>query len=679
MWMLFLVTVVFALLTSLFSPTQKAKAGTFDDFDFPQIEDGSPVFYIAGRVRMNGPNLIWYGDFTSQKIKKRTGLFKKSVVGHKYFLGWQLGLCIGADVKLRKIWFGSDDPSWTGNTGELIGGNMKDLEAFGGADSGGGYDITFDFYEGNTTQDFNAYLVNKVVGDPVSAFRGLCYIVMRGYIGNATQLQNVSVELDRVPDPLALGARALIGTEGDVNPANVLYELLSNNFGALGVNPSKVNVASFIAGGIRFYDEDEGISISAGGNPTAISNMFQDILKQVDATMYEDPLDGQIYLKLIRDDYVIDDLPVLDQSNITQMSSYAINLWADTKNKVRVSYQDRTKNYEDRVAVAEDMANVAFQGSQSKPVNSDHKYVKRSAHANRIATRELAIYSTPLANIRAASFRFDLNLRPGTPVLLNYPEYQISNLVARVTKVDLGDLENNRLLLELTGDKFARSLAIYGAPSTSGWVQPSFKAANIVNAIVQESPRWFNVVQDGVQNPDAARIMALPAAANAAQLGFSLYARTTTETAYEQIISGGAFVAKGVTQTAYPQSYAFDTATGIELASIDAAEVLVAATTALIRSRGDNLIQINGEIMAFETVDLTGPLPKLKGIRRGLLDTTPVLHPIGSRVYWIEAENVGLREFASTATATTVLASNAVSGAQDDTTGVPVPVPGALP
>lgn len=110
MWVLFLVNLAFAVITSLLAPTQKVKAGSLDDFDFPRIDDGSPIFFVAGRVRIDAPNLIWYGDFQNKAIKKRSGLFKKSTVGYRYFLGFQLAIALGPNVVLKKLWFGGDEP-----------------------------------------------------------------------------------------------------------------------------------------------------------------------------------------------------------------------------------------------------------------------------------------------------------------------------------------------------------------------------------------------------------------------------------------------------------------------------------------------------------------------------------------------------------------------------------------
>ena len=169
MWIALIVAVGFFLLTQLMIPTQKAKAGTFDDFDFPRIDDGSPIYYIAGRVKVQSANLTWYGDFSSKPIKKKSGLFKKSVVGHRYFLGFQLCICLGPDVKLLKVWFGQEEPGFTGN---LTGGSftMKDENAFGGETGGGGYDLELTYYGGSGSQTADPYLQEHL--ERVPGWRG---------------------------------------------------------------------------------------------------------------------------------------------------------------------------------------------------------------------------------------------------------------------------------------------------------------------------------------------------------------------------------------------------------------------------------------------------------------------------------------------------------------------------
>lgn len=678
MWIALIVAVGFFLLTQLMIPTQKAKAGTFDDFDFPRIDDGSPVYYIAGRVKVESANLTWYGDFSSKPIKKKSGLFKKSVVGHKYFLGFQLCICLGPDVRLLKVWFGQEEPGFTGN---LVNGTftMKDENAFGGETGGGGYDLELAYYGGSATQTADPYLQEQL--PLVPGWRGLAYLVAHGYIGNSTNLQAMSMEVERVPDPLGLGAKAKIGTEGDVNPANVIYEMLTNNFGALGINPAKLKLESFLSAGDVFFDEDEGISVGFGGSISKIGDAFADILRQVDATMYEDPIDGMVYLKLLRPDYDVETLPELNASTIMDVASYAINLWGDTKNKVRVVFTDRSRDYKnDAVAVAEDMANIAFQDNEVKPATSEYPHIKRSAHAARKATRDLAILSTPIANIRLTSLRFDMGLRPGSPVKMAYGEYEIAQLVLRVKSVNIGALNDNKLVIELTSDKHARSLTIYGVPPPSMFGRPVLSAQSITVAKTLEAPIWFVRAQEDIVDVEAPRVMALPQRPSTTQQSYSLFAKAVGETTFEEIDPGVAFPEYGTLHAPYGQSYAYDTATGIELATLDEPDVLALATADQISATGDNLILVNDEIMAFETYELNGSgRYVLKGIRRGLLDTVPAAHTAGSKVIWLTADNVGQREFRPAQTAQVVLASNAPRGSQNATTGVQLAVPGVLP
>jgi hypothetical protein len=679
MWIALIVAVGFFLLAQLMIPTQKAKAGTFDDFDFPRIDDGSPVYYIAGRVKVDSANLLWYGDFSSKPIKKKSGLFKKSTVGYKYFLGFQLGICLGPGVKLLRVWFGQEEPGYV-NTGGNTGGSftMKDEDAFGGETGGGGYDLQCTYYSGSSTQTADPYLQEHL--DLVPGWRGLAYLVMHGYIGNSTNLQAVSVEVERVPDPLGLGPKALIGTEGDVNPANVIYEMLTNNFGALGINPVRLNVASFVNAGNIFFDEDEGISVGFGGSTGKIADAFADILRQVDATMYDDPVDGQVYLKLLRPDYEVSELPVLDASSIMEVASYAINLWGDTKNKVRVTYTDRSRNYKnDAVAVAEDMANIAFQGNEVKPSTSEYPHVKRSAHAARKATRDLAILSTPIANIRLTSLRFEMGLRPGSPVKMSYGEYEIEQLILRVKSVNLGDLTNNRLVIELTSDKHARSLTIYGVPGPSLFERPILSAQSITVAKTLEAPIWFVRAQDDIIDEEAPRVMALPKRPSGTQQAYRLYAKVAGEAAYEEIDSEVAYPEHGTLYASYPLSYDYDDTVGLELATLDEPDVLVEATVTQITQQGINLILVDDEIMAFETFETNGSgRYVLKGVHRALLDTVPAAHTAGAKVVWLTADNVGTREFAVGDDVSVVLASIAPRGSQNETTGVTMSVPGEL-
>lgn len=693
MFPLFLITIAFSILTQLLSSTQKVKRGSLKDFTFPQIADGDPLNFVAGTVKVEGTGLVWYGDFFTKKIKKDSGIMEfglvgsllpSQTIGYKYFLGWQLVICLGPNVRLKKVWFGTksgddeteaeeDDPNFTDPNdpkvptpiwqGDMGTGHIKctDLDAFGGDQGGGGYDLDIYFYGGESSQTTNAYLQSKIAGF-VPPYRGVSYAVVHGYIGNSTQLQNMTFEVERIYDPLGLGSVARVGSEGDANSANLIWELMTNNFGAASAPVSRLDEPSFLAAGHTLHDEDDGISLSVGGSPVQIKETVQDILKQIDGTLYDDPEVGKIFLKLNRPDYDIDDIPEIDESSIISVTNYTTNLWSDTKNRIRVKFEDRKKDYDDRTAIADDMANVAFQGGQVKGVNIDYPNIKRRDHANRVAVRDLNLYSTPITKMSVSTQRFSTKIRPGSVLKATYSPYKIGRIVFRVLKVSYGDLINNRLVLELAIDKFAKTTAIYSSP-VNYFARPYTGAVSIRDYILEESPRWFNLGQPNVRNPDASRVLLLPYKRNQAQQAYNLWGRVSGEPNFAILTDTADYSDYGVAYANIAQEY---DSTDIELASITDSDILTDITGDQIQDGGLNLLQIDNEIIAFETYSLNvSSRYVLSGVQRGLLDTTPAAHAVGARIAFMAVNHVGAREFPSTAAVQARIGSVAPTGQQN--------------
>ena len=88
---------------------EDARAATLDEFDFPTATEGRMQPLGWGTDKIAGPNVLWYGDLNTYPIVERvqTSMFntKRVTVGHQYYVGFQLGICLGPAV-LRKIWVG---------------------------------------------------------------------------------------------------------------------------------------------------------------------------------------------------------------------------------------------------------------------------------------------------------------------------------------------------------------------------------------------------------------------------------------------------------------------------------------------------------------------------------------------------------------------------------------------
>ena len=139
-------TVSFAI-SQLLAPEpdlENARAAGLDEFDFPTATEGRVIPLVWGTDRVDGPNILWYGNLRSYAITERveTSLFntKRITTGHWYSVGFQLGICLGP-AALRKIWVG-DELVWQGNK-TIDGDIVIDHELVRG---------TFTFYTGSKTQ-----------------------------------------------------------------------------------------------------------------------------------------------------------------------------------------------------------------------------------------------------------------------------------------------------------------------------------------------------------------------------------------------------------------------------------------------------------------------------------------------------------------------------------------------
>ena len=90
-----------------------ASASSLDDFDFPTAEEGRPIQVIlGGTVKIDGANVVWYGDLQAKAIRKGTGgilgffgLDKQVTVGYRYSLGIQHVLGWGPVDSVSQIQF----------------------------------------------------------------------------------------------------------------------------------------------------------------------------------------------------------------------------------------------------------------------------------------------------------------------------------------------------------------------------------------------------------------------------------------------------------------------------------------------------------------------------------------------------------------------------------------------
>lgn len=645
---LFLFTGV-TILAELLRPKpqiENARPAGLGDFNFPTATQGRVVPLVWGRVMVDGPNVVWYGDLKQTAIteKVKTGLFSSTTIvkGYQYNIGIQFALARGSsetNATLHKILIGEKEIF----NGSIAGiGTSTDINEplfYGGDDVGqGGIIGTFRWYPGLETQTTNSYISSfQQQGGDTPAYRGTAYGVWEGgYIGNSENIRPWAFEISRYPDGLSLGSGANINL--DANPANVAYEALTNTDWGLGVPASDIETADFSSAGSAFVTEDNGFSFLLDG-PMEASNLIEEIERQTDSVIYLDRLTGKWRMRLIRGGTDIDTVPQLTDTNTRNVEEFTRGSWDDTTNEIRVGFNNRDISYGADYATAQDDANLRIVGERAAAEVS-YPGVKRAAVANSIVWRELRSLSRPLAKGTVIVDRTFWNTSRGDLLAWTNTELGFTKQPMRVNRVDLGDLDNNNIRLNLVEDVFTFDSPAYADPDGTGWTAPVNTPVDIPSAsrLIIEPPKAFTD-RDPLNPGLADRIWAGARSQGVNELLFDI------EVSGAIVGTVNAFLLKGAVSSQIARLDNGNTiAIKAGLDTITAINAVMATVTEEdIGVSLSNLMLVGSEWMAFTGATTGDPVTTLTGVRRGLLDSAVATHAVDADV-WLVFVGGGLTE-----------------------------------
>jgi len=246
-----------------------------------------------------------------------------------------------------------------------------------------------------------------------------------------------------------------LGIAGDADPAAVILDILTSPWGKVGLPLAQINVPSFQAASNTLFAERQGYS-RVFEQAADADAMIKDILAQIDGVLYQEPTTGQLTLKLIRFDYNAATLDDINPGNAERPESgwYTVQGWAEVPNQVRVTYIDRSNNYTETVAVAQDPSLVVSNGGRIRSVSVRHEGCCVQQLAQQIAARELAAVGRPMVRATVTVSRAFYAHRPGDVVTLTWPELGVSGMVMRIAAIDFGLLRNGKIKMSLMRDVF---------------------------------------------------------------------------------------------------------------------------------------------------------------------------------------------------------------------------------
>lgn len=434
--------------------------------------------------------------------------------------------------------------------------------------------------------------------------------------------QNKLVEREKLRTSLLVDLETNTRNIHAMNPSHILIECATNRDWGRGLNWDEINLDSYKKAADTLYAEKFGLCFRYN-RQDQLDTFVQQILDHIGAAQYADLSTGKLTLKLLRDDYKVDDLPLFTYNNgilsVQDDDSASIDA---APNEVIITYHNPVTN-EDATVRAQNLASIQIVGLISSA--TDYKAIPTHDLAARVAQRDLEMN---VAGITRLTINFDRRggiLEPASCFRVSMPDRDIENMVLRVGKIE--EQDDGSFLITGVQD-------VFGLPSTSysnnqqgsEWTAPDKSVHIITDTQLLEIP--YALLVSTLSNADLNYVNAL-----SGYIGVMATAPTTLSMSYllQSRSAGGEFVT---------QNQGDWTPTAILLNNIDALTATFEIDSDYLPNIGEG-IMIGDEFMRIDAINIDN---NTITVGRGCLDSLPTSHCIGTKIRFftqtIDTDNI---------------------------------------
>lgn len=568
-----------------------------------------------------------------------------------YNLSQHLGICLYTPgLTLLALWFG-DKLAWRGQLTNTTTVVLDNPNLFGGEKKEGGIRGLMTWLPGASSQLLSDFLAARFgrTGATCPGFRGFASLFLTGanptpsgfYVGsNNPYLKAPSVRVRR-PSIGLNPTYALINLPNDSkgnaqkasNPAHMLYECLVDTDFGMSADPTTIDKNSYEAAAVTLFNEGFGLAM-LWRRQSKIEDFIGEIVDHIQAVQYTDPITGLWTIKLLRDDYDPNTVPVMTVDN-ANLSNFRRKLWGEIANEVVVTWTNPETEKEETVS-SQDLAAISRQGGT---ISSSKNYygVRSQALAMTLAQRDLAAMVHPFAAADAEVDRSQWQLTPGSVVKLVWPEHGINGVFMRAMSVGRGSPRSRKIQLALQEDIFALGRSSYGTPVQSQWSNPSQVPVPLTTYRLGTAPAFLTVPALGLV--DASKIIYPAAVAsivatrpNDDYYAYELYSTETLPTGAVVPVSLGDRPIPGGGDLAVPL--------------VQEATTTIASFANFIGPTpgpGSFLLIGNAADSVSEIALVQSGTDSNWVVSRGVLDTTPKAWPAGTNV-WVISGTIGISD-----------------------------------
>ena len=243
-----------------------------------------------------------------------------------------------------------------------------------------------------------------------------------------------------------------------MNPAHIIRYVLTVK---KGVPDAMLSEPSFTYAADFLFAEGFGLCETFDPDAETPEDFIRRICDIIGACCTQSRADGLIYLDLLRNDYVKDDLPKLVDDDILDWLD-EMSVPSEVANSMQIGWRDvLVDGGLDRITPPAKALGLIRTHGREQGMVIDMRGIPFEPIAMRVCKRELDSRSKPLHRLTLSTFRRHVSLRPGMAMVIDCPKFGIVDMVVRVGQIDIGSPTDEKMQWALLQD-------VFDLPATTG-------------------------------------------------------------------------------------------------------------------------------------------------------------------------------------------------------------------
>lgn len=526
----------------------------------------------------------------------------------------------------------SGKTAWSGNVTSSQTINVDAPNLFGGDKGEGGIQGRFDLMMGDEDQPANPSLVAALGGGMVPNFRGFAGFFYSGLVTSMNPYPKPWEMLvyRRTSDwdggvwyPETCAINLADGQVRAMNPAHMLYEIYTNRENGLGLDRAMLDDAAFRSAALKLYNEGFGLCLGWKRSAGTLADFRDQITDHIGAYCGPDRNTGLITLKLIRDDYNVEDLPLFDEdSGLLSIEDDETGSAVLAPSQLYVEFTDAITG-ETRRARAVNPAIAQVQGGPSSETKS-YPGLPTGDLAARVVQRDMRVKASILRKYKVKLDRRGANIGPADAFRIRSLKRGIAEVVVRAGRIEDGTLANGAITITCLQDVFGLPSSSFVAVPPSGYVPPDRtpyapSLRRLMEVPYRELAGLIDQANLELIDVTAAWLASLAARPSGLSLSYTLVTRPGASGAFTERGTGDwcptALLVSPMPAEAGPT-------VAVLTSAIDLDQVVIGQAALL-----------DDEIVRVDAVNLTSNQVTLG---RGCVDTVPAQHSAGARIWFYD-------------------------------------------